>query len=329
MFNFYTFEISQIDNKGDLFAIDPEPDKQRNYKTPLDCFGSFFATNSTLLLPVLKSRGSAREKEFSNENYKCDVIRGEEGVILLTIENNKVKHTIVNKKDKVNEHHPFCHILIDNRPGKQIIGIERHAAFDQNTDKVATILKMGMNHHLSNYHLTMSIALLKKKRADFWEIVDEVRIKFNDIVRQIRFDFNGKQEANEANQLITLINELARKSDSMGALILNAEGNGEIKLKEIYEDITNLANICLSSKCYDLTVKFKNFGIYRYGAEQLAQFGVDEQLLNSFASGVRQIGFEDGDNPYALIDWLDKLSELLQGYAKINIQQGRKACRRR
>ena len=115
----------------------------------------------------------------------------------------------------------------------------------------------------------------------------------------------------------------------MGALSLNAEGNGEIKLKEIYEDITNLANICLASKCYDLTVKFKNFGIYRYGAEQLAQFGVDEQLLNSFASGVRQIGFEDGDNPYALIDWLDKLSELLQGYAKINIQQGRKACRRR
>ena len=52
MFNFYTFELNQVEDKGSLFAIDPEPDKQRNYKTPLECFGSFFATNSTLLLPV-------------------------------------------------------------------------------------------------------------------------------------------------------------------------------------------------------------------------------------------------------------------------------------
>ena len=41
MFNFYTFELNQVEDKGSLFAIDPEPDKQRNYKTPLDCFGSF------------------------------------------------------------------------------------------------------------------------------------------------------------------------------------------------------------------------------------------------------------------------------------------------
>ena len=68
MFNFYTFELNQVEDKGSLFAIDPEPDKQRNYKTPLECFGSFFATNSHSPSACIEVKGiGSREGVFKRE----------------------------------------------------------------------------------------------------------------------------------------------------------------------------------------------------------------------------------------------------------------------
>lgn len=332
IFNFYSYEIKQANDKIDLFTDVNEIQGKKpasRYNSPEDCFGSFFVSNHSIELPVLKSSGSGSEKTTEWDKYRCDVMRHEEGVILMTIENNKVKHTIVDKKDKKNPHHPFSIVLIDNRPGRQIIGIEKNSAFDGKPDKVASIMKMGMNFLMASYHLEIELTHLIKKSSEFWPVVNDIRTKFKDIVRQIRLDFNGKEDESDANDVMRVISALARKTESAAVFMLNAEGEGEVMLQQAYEDLTSIADICLKQKGYDLSVKFKNFGVYRYAADLLAQFGVDDRVIENYENGNLVFDFDRGDNMYELVDWLDKLAELLNGYKKHAISEGRKGRSRR
>lgn len=332
IFNFYSYEIKQAEDSSDLFAGDNGTEEGKTaprYDSPEECFGSFFVTNQSIELPVLKSSGRGREKTREWDKHKCDVMQHVDGVILMTIENNKVKHTTVDKKDKKNPHHPFSMVMIDNRPGKQIIGIEKNSAFDSNPDKVAAILKMGMSFLMADYHRKVELTHLKKKSTEFWPVVDELRTKFKDIVKQIRLDFNGKEDEADANDVMRVMSALARKAESEAVFMLNAEGEGEIKLQEIHDDLSNMAAICLRQKGYDLTVKFKNFGLYRYGADLLAQFGVDDKVIESFEMGIKEFDFDRRSEKYELVDWLDKLAELLNGYEKHAISKGRKGRHRR
>lgn len=330
IFNIFSFEIKPSNDGNRLFGELLEEGDVKNpcvYDSPADCLGSFFTTGQSMQLPVLQSKG--RSKETTCEMYKCDVMRHEEGVILMTIENNKVKHTTVDKKDKENPHHPYCNVIIDNRIDRQLVCIERNSAFDSKPEKVAHILMMGLSYLLKRYGREISLTHLKKKSTEFWPVVDDLRTIFKDKVKQVRLDFNGDEDDSNESQLLRLMTGMARKAQSEAAFMLNAEGDGEVKLNEVYEDLTNMADICLRQRNYSLTVKFNNFGVYRYGADLLAQFGVDDEVLGSFESGSKEFDFDSGGNNYALLIWLDKLSELLNGYKKYDIQKGRKNRRRR
>lgn len=329
IFNFYSFENRPSGESKDLFKGDPTLAQPKPYTTPEECFGSFFVSHHSFQLPVLRQSGKGAEKGTAWAKYKCDVMRHEDGIVLMTVENNKVKHTIVDKKDRENEHHPYCMVVIDNRPDRQIIGIERNSAFDSQPDKVAAILKKGMDCLMAPYRREIVLTHLKKKSTEFWPVVNELRTKFKDVVKQIRLDFKGQEDDPDGGDTIRIISALARKAESEAVFMLNAPDEGEVKLQEVYDDLTNMADICLRQRGYDLTVKFRNFGVYRYGADLLAQFGVAEEVLTQFEEGVRVFDFDSGMNQYELVDWLNKLAELLNGYKKHAISEGRKNRRRR
>lgn len=333
IFNFYAYKIGQAEGEHDFFQESDESIKK--YASAEECFGSFFNSKHSFQLPILKSKRRGKEKTQEFEKYNCEVARHENGIILMTIENNKFKHTIIDKKDHKNPHHPFCNIIIDNRQGKQIIGIERNSAFDNNTDKVAQLLAHGMGMLMKPYHKKMTINRLKKRNTEFWSVVDDVITKFKDAVKQIRLDFNGEEEKNSGD-LVQLLSSLARKTESIAVFMLNAEGDGEVKLQEIHEDLTNMAKVCLAQKNYDLSVKFKKFGIYRYGSDLLAQFGIEEEYITQFEEGTKVLDFYkeatdfEGNiqNVYELEEWLNKLGELLNEYKNDTIPTGRKSRHR-
>lgn len=336
IFNFYAFVIKPKEGTLDMYgspvlAGGDEGERAPRYATPEECFGSFYVTNHSLDLNVMKCKGKGTERTVSWEKYRCDVLRHEGGVILLTIENNRVKHTTVDKKDRENEHHPYCHVVVDNRPGHGVLGIERNAAFDGKPDKVAAILSEGMGYHLHPYNLRLELTLLQKKSTEFWQVIDQLRTGYGDVVKQVRLDFDGSEQGGRGDSLMALMSSLAKRAGSEGVFILNAQDDGEVKLQEVHDDLTHIADFCLRQSSYALSVKFRNFGIYRYGAELLAQFGADEELLSGFELGERVLDFEgesDG-NRYELVSWLDRLAAILQGYEQQLIQQGRKRRRRR
>lgn len=330
IFNFYAYKIEQAEGERNFFQESSE--MTNKYASAEECFGSFFKSRKSFQLPILKSRGKGKEKTQEFEMYNCEVARHENGIILMTIENNKFKHTIIDKKDHKNPHHPFCNIIIDNRQGKQIIGIERNSAFDNNTDKVAILLTHGMGVLMNKYHKQMVMNRLKKKTTEFWPVIYDVMTKFNDVVKQIRLDFHGEEQKNP-NDLVGLLTSIAHKAESVAVFLLNAEGEGGVKLQQIHEDLTNMANLCLTQKNYDLSVKFKEFGIYRYGSDLLAQFGIDDEYISQFEEGETSFNFTDGEEEpryiYELEKWLDKLGELLNEYKNDIIPRGRTSRRRK
>lgn len=353
IFNFYAFENKASEEKKDLFSAQSDAvrtdaekfdavkteieksdavntDLKPVYATPEECLGNFFETGHSLELPILKTSGSGDEKTTFWDMHKCEVARHEDGVILMTVEANKSKHTTINKKDVEHQHHPYSTVLIDNRPGHQMIGIERNAAFD-NPDKLADILQKGINHLLMPYGRKIELLKLKKNSKEFWPVIDRLRTHYQDEVRQIRLDLSSKnaKEAAEAGSLMCLISSLAQKTESAASLILQSEEDKEVKLQEIYDDVSHIAAICMEHKGYDLMVKFKKFGVYRYGADLLAMFGVDDEVLNCFGTGSKEFCFDQSAPVYGLSIWFDKLNTLLNDYDKYTIQAKRKASRRR
>ena len=344
IFNFYALENKASEERKDLFnqtsdavRTDSEKSDAVNtdtkpvYTTPEECLGSFFETGHSLELPILKSCGRGDEKTTYWDKHKCDIMRHECGMILMTVEANKSKHTTIDKKDVEHQHHPYCTVVIDNRPGHQMIGIERNAAFDSNPDKLADILQKGINHLLMPYGRKIELLKLKKNNNEFWPVIDRLRTQYQDEVTQIRLDLNGKNTDGkvDGSSLMSLISSMAVKTDSKASLMFNAEKDGEVKLQEIHDDVSHIAAICLAHKGYDLKVMFKKFGVYRYGADLMAQFGVDDEVLDGFESGSREFCFEQSASVYGLSIWLDKLNTLLNDYGKYTIQAKRKAPRRR
>ena len=284
IFAFYDFKLGQRENEEtELFKDQAEEDCKpaKHYDSPEACFGSYFKTGGKLSLNVLREKGKGKDKTVEWEPFENDVLMVADGVVLMTIENNKVKHTTNQKKDVTHEHHPYCHVVIDNRPGHHVMAVEKNSAFDNKPDKVCGILNQAFNNAaiLGQYHLKIDFVKRQRKENEFWPVVNDIRSIFKDKVCQIKMDFTGDDADEESNpqDIVSMMRALARRAASTAAVTLNAEGE-EVKLDDLYDDLTNMANICLTQKGYDLTVKFRSFGLYRYGADIVAQFGVEDEV---------------------------------------------------
>ena len=173
IFAFYDFKIGQRkDEEADMFKEQEKEDntKIKQYDSPEACFASFFKKGGKLSLNVLREKGKGKEKTTEWEPFENDVLMVADGVILMTIENNKWKHTTNKKKDVAHEHHPFCHVVIDNRPGHQVMAVVKNSAFDNKPDKVCGILYQAFNNAaiLGQYHLKIEFTKRQRKKNEFW-----------------------------------------------------------------------------------------------------------------------------------------------------------------
>ena len=106
IFKFYSFDNQPIENTAQLFEI--SEGAQPKPIDPVQRFGSLFTTGRQIELTVPKD---IHGKEW--DIFRCQVLRHEDGVVLMALENNRSKHTTINLKDVEHEHHPFCLVIID------------------------------------------------------------------------------------------------------------------------------------------------------------------------------------------------------------------------
>ena len=110
------------------------------------------------------------------------------------------------------------------------------------------------------------------------------------------------------------ITAMAMKMQTNSAVLFGTGANEDVKLDEVREDLTHIADICMKQKEYDLVVKFKKFGLYKYGADIKAQFGVDDSVISDFGQGKKEIAEDNPEGTFALIQWLDRINKLMVDY---------------
>lgn len=315
IFAIYRFELNEGKSGRSLFPELAEGSEVQNksaYHTREEYFGSFFISKRFLPLHARKNY-----VKMETDEYRCEILAHYDGVILLTIENNKEKHTIENKKDIKHPHHPFCHIAIDNRKGHQLLAIEKSSAFDGNPERICKILCEGMNYKMGFANVEISYKEKYKAKPDFWKTVNEIKTLFDDSVNQIRLDFDRKKAKNgkpNPADMMSMIASIAIKSQTNSTLLFGSTGSDELKLDSIREDLVNIADICMKQKEYDLMVRFKKFGLYKYGADMKAQFGVDDSVLENFEHGKKEIEEENLDGTFGLVQWFDRINKLMEDY---------------
>lgn len=315
IFAIYQFELKEGKAGRSLFPELAEGDEMKSlatYSSREEYFGSFFKKARYLYLHARKNY-----VKMETDEYRCEILAHFEDIVLLTIENNKAKHTIEDKKDIKHPHHPYCHIAIDNRKGHQLLAIERSSAFDGNPEKICKIICEGMNYRMAFTNVEISYKEKYKARTEFWKTVNEIKTLFDDSVNQIRLDFDRKKikgSKPNSGDMMGMVAALAIKAQTNSSVLFGTNGNEEVKLDDIREDLMGIADICMKQKEYDLVLRFRKFGLYKYGADIKAQFGVEDSVLDDFAAGKKELEEDNPDGTFGLLQWFDRINKLMEEY---------------
>lgn len=247
--------------------------------------------------------------------YRNDIRSTRNGVTVMRVCNEKQLVQVEDYKEKKIPTRPFCHVIIDNRPGKWQIAIEHTKAFDNKPDKVRDILKESLHAALADYGIGVDISA-KAKMTKFWEVVDWRITKHSDSVKQIVIDLPNPDKVKnidaskmELEKLKAVTNIVCALGGAKGTLKVDSDAEGTIRMEQMKEDFVQMANLC-GRNGYDITVHFEKMGVYRCGELVKALYNLEEKLIEDFVCGQMAVS----DNQYALIDELDSIYGLTKDY---------------
>ena len=293
----YTFSKNQ---QGELFTLDNHSsvfDNAQHY------FGSLF-TQGTSLVAFKKKKDELVSCPNGILSHRSDII-----VMRLCDNRNVSIRQDYKKNPEVTN--PFCQIVIDNRPGRALMAIEKESSFG-NPDKAAEILEETINNYLRDYRI--SIEIKQHTRVDeFWSYVDEQTLVNKDPIRKVVFDYPNpkltkslfipKDVETKVNALFTM---LGNTNAVKGHLQMEASKEGSLQLKRTKKDMAQMVALCCNNG-YNLSVYFKNYGIFRVNDRIKTVKSMDESILNDFIAGVQLTS-----GSFGLIVWLDDLYNYLK-----------------
>lgn len=261
-----------------------------------------------------------KERDGGYIPLQCDLLFKDDDVALLALcDAKKVTFWDQYQKKQIDSH-PFSHVIIDNREGVAQIAVERNSAFGSKdgTDRVCNILTDFINSSLKPFGWKVEITR-KSRSVDVWDVVTD-RVKMNDIVKSVRFNFRDPQKTEGIDATESQIKQmrlLTSLSRAMGAvnsyLQLDATPDGALIFDKEQKDLAGMVALC-GNNGWDIDITFRDFGVYRVGRLQSAVFSVTNDTVSDFATG--QQCFCDGDSGvhYSLIQWLNEVRQYTQGY---------------
>lgn len=310
VFAFYTFEIKRLAKQAELDFPDLQSKPQIEEQEEL--FRSVFPYDSNVDLWYTIRKKDGTYDNHVLERFHNEILANRDGIIVMTVEANKQKTTIEKKQKVKHTHNPYSTVIVDFREGQNLIALQKNSAFNK-PEKFAEIILHTFNRLFEAYDLQMTMKPLAREGLTFWEAVNEIRDRHHDKVRRISLDFSNAQDAVDysAGDAIAIISGMARKLHVNGLMVVEAnEEEMEVDLDTVYEDMLALADICRAQPEYELNVHFASYGLYRFGADVIAQFGVDERIINDFI-----VGEEDVDlfgESHTLNRWLVNTKEMLE-----------------
>lgn len=293
--------------RGEKNMINEHIDVENAFAHAQEIFSNLFPLTGTLKIPHTNNSGEAI-------NYNADIQIHKNDIIIITLQNEKSKEIMtIDYAIERYKHYPFCHVIIDNRPGVGQIMVERSAAFGYKTSTVYNIIYPYIKTKLlDEYRLTFEMNM-KFKEDDFWEIINRRRTRFNDPVKSVKFTFDNPKtkkpidaSADMAESMIAMA--CIAKADK-AELLLNATTENELEISRTNKHLANLVKLC-SNNTYSVSVGFKHHGLYEYGSKEKAMVIMnDMSIIDEYLSTQTVINEE-----LRLILWLDAIRNQTADY---------------
>lgn len=236
-FAIYTFKFRDIENKG-LFAGQTE--KYQPLPTLED--------KQNFLQHIFQEDLRSKEPFLHAVGCDCKTLWESSGFIVLMVSNikNVTRHQKFRKIKEQDE--PWCHVLIDNRPGREFIAIEKNGAFTS-PDIVAELLQNELHYRFALHHVEITIKNQYKPDA-FWDIINK---HFINGIRQVAFHFSVPNPP-WASELLGNMNEAARSMHARPTAIFSAPDNSPIIVDQQNEELRRYVEVC-AKEGEDITVK--------------------------------------------------------------------------
>lgn len=257
-FAIYTYKFRDVENVGGLFLGIPDEDMtplvslqdkqnfvQSIFKDDLDGKRPFECARTE------EQKNADGKKTHNRTKYGCKVVWEKSGLALLMVSNPYAKITRHQKFQKIKEQdEPWCHVLIDNRYGREFMAIEKNTAFNS-PDTVASILESSFRARLAPHKVVMDIKNQYEPDA-FWDVVEPYR-PFG--ISEVSFKFAAPNHP-WSTELIGAISDAARSMKARPTTIFSSPDGDPIELNKEDEQLSKYVQVC-AMEGEDILVKVK------------------------------------------------------------------------
>ena len=250
-----------------------------------------------------------KKKVYKHRVYR---LKAAPGIIVMRFANDIDLPVERDFKPATAKDEPSCFVIIDNREQSHLMVIERKTSTYKDPDDAKQVLEDSFNRLIHDYGINIKFERLTKHEP-FWDAVNEIRGTFGDEVCRGQFDFakDESMQKDDGSFTYKLLQWASLFSES-SSITMNV-GNDE-RLKEVEKDLTRMSELCYQNRNYNLTVKFRDFGLYKYGQDIKAQYGLDDETIECFIENLVQLECFDDSNKAGLIKWFDNINILFDSY---------------
>jgi len=317
----YTYQLTEKSRRNDTLPMDTTSPFER--MTSKEKFEFLFpkTTGAKLQIQKFKKHGTA-------DKYPCLVLRNDADIVLLRLINDKdvniwEEQETTNPIPKIEKtkrkSKPYCYIIVDNRPGVQLIAIQSNSAAWRNTNDVKELLQESLNWLLDVKDLGLEVTILSKMMpSKFWDYVDRKRKKDNVYIKSMTFSFTNHMRRPDIDIRQALSSEWKHFDSFIGWIDKLGGDKGELKItppkddalmKRKLADIKHMVEICMNAN-YALSVTFSDDITYKCNQELRAELPLKEDSYREeFEAGMHDIFY-----PYKLEVWLDDVIEKTKEY---------------
>ena len=269
-------------------------DGAKYIKQAQTCFASLFDENTIDKLVKVNKKGEATL-------LPNDVMAKSSDILFWRVNNSQMKEWWKRKgKDskgidkyekEENESNPYCYVLIDNRPGRCLMAIEKSSAWGNKPDIVRDMLLENFNQRLrDNFDLEMRIEA-RMNPTDIWEFVHERIYEHDDYIRKVSFVFQNPKKINSTNPMevkstrLKAMLKTVEISDALkGFFMMEFDKDTSSKISQKNKDMAEMVRLA-GENGYDICITFKEYKTYRINDYVRAFYPMTLEVLQGFSIG--------------------------------------------
>ena len=294
-------------------------DGAKYVKQAQTCFASLFDQNTIDKLAKKNKKGEVKAI------LPNDVLAKGSDLFIWRVNNSQLKEWWkrngkdskgIDKYEKEEiESNPYCHVLIDNRPGFGLMAIEKSTAWGSKPDMLRDVLLENFNRMLADlFDLEMRIEA-RMDPKDIWEFVHNRLYEHGDYIRKVSFVFQNPKKINKSNAMevksvrLKAMLKTVEISDALkGFFTMEFDKNTNSKISPANKDMAEMVRLC-GENGYDISITFKEFKTYRINEYVRAFYPITFDVIQGF-----RIGAHTMNDKTELEEWFDLVYEKTKDY---------------